>query len=381
MILSRLGVVLLLAGFLLVVWRLLDLRFQAGKGLPAYSLYSEQDNGLAESAHLLRQLGWEPVPLTRPVLVGLQRGLLLVVEPAQEEFGEPDARVLLRWVEAGNTLVFAGSHQTPLHQLLDLHLIRPRALEEDPIHVAPDAISPYTDGIGQLTVEFRATVAGPGSLPLWYVGDRPGAVLLRHGAGQVLVLADPSLLTNTGLRRGDNVLLLSNLARLRAQEGRVYFDEYHHGLRSSGGFWGYLGHHRQQLTLLPLALVLAAGLWQALVRLGPAIPTPPEVRADAVAYASALGQLYQQTGARRLLSRTLARGFLASLTQRLRLRRNALPAEILAACRQQEPGQEERLQQLLRGLAELRQPDLTDRQLLAWVRAFDQFQRSLVIGH
>src|SRR5207253_547285 len=92
-----LGVLLLLAGFLLVAWRLLDLRFQAGKGLPPYSLYSEQDNGLAESAHLLRQLGWEPVPLTRPVMGGLQRGLLLVVEPGEDEFGDADARALLRW--------------------------------------------------------------------------------------------------------------------------------------------------------------------------------------------------------------------------------------------------------------------------------------------
>src|SRR5262249_43312682 len=152
--------------------------------------------------------------------------------------------------------------------------------------------------IAPLTVEYRATVGGPGSLPLWYVGDHPGAVVVRRGQGHVLVLADPRVLTNRGLRRSDNVLLLANVARLQGREGRIFFDEYHHGLRSSGGFWGYLGQHRQQRTLLPIAGVLAAGLWRALVRLGPAVPAPRETRADAVDYASALGRLYEQTGSR-----------------------------------------------------------------------------------
>jgi hypothetical protein len=377
---ARVGLVLVLAGFLLVVWRLLDLRFQAGKGLPPYSLYSEQDDGLAEAAHVLRKLGWEPVPLTRPAVVGLQQGLLLCVGPETDEFGAADVRVLLHWVEAGNTLLFASTHQTALHQALDLHLVRPRALEEDPLDVDPEAFSPYTDGIARLTIDFRATVQGPASLPLWYVGDRPGAVVLRRGEGHILVLADPGLLTNHGLRQGDNVLLLSNIARLHGRDGQVYFDEYHHGLRSSGGFWGYLGYHREQLTLVPIAVVLGAGLWRALVRLGPAVPRPAETRADAVDYASALGRLYEQTGSRRLLGRALARGFLATLTRVLRLRRNALPAEVLAAWRQKDAGQLERLQRLLRGLAELRKPDLTDRQLLAWTRAFDQFQREVLDG-
>ena len=64
----------------------------------------------------------------------------------------------------------------------------------------------------------------------------------------------------------------ANLALLGARDGKVYFDEYHHGLQSSGGFWGYLGYHRQHLTLLPIALAVAAALWRGMVRLGPAVP-------------------------------------------------------------------------------------------------------------
>jgi len=373
-------VVLLLGAFLAVAFHLLNLRIQVGKGLPAYSFYSEQDDGLAEAAHVLRQLGWKPVPLTQPVVPTLHHGLLILAEPGQHELGDSDARFLLHWVEAGNTLLFAGSQLTPLHQLLELHLRRPR-LDDDPVTVVPELPGPYTDGIECVQVDAHATVDGPGAVPLWSVGDQPGAVLLRRGKGKVLVLADPALLTNRGLRQQDNVLLLTNVARLTGRDDKVYFDEYHHGLRSSGGFWGYLGHYQQQLTLLPIALVVIGAMWRAMVRLGPAVPTPRETRADAVDYASALARLYEQTGSHRLLARTLVRGFLESLTRFLRTRPNALPAEILAAWRLHDTGPSlTKLEGLLRGVAVLRKDEVTDRQMLTWARAFDQFEREVLHG-
>jgi hypothetical protein len=61
------------------------------------------------------------------------------------------------------------------------------------------------------------------------------------------------------------------------------------------------------------------------------------------------------------------------------LRRNALPAEILAAWGQSDAGpMMEKLKTLLRGVAELRKGDVTERQLLHWTRAFDEFQRSAI---
>ena len=151
-----------------------------------------------------------------------------------------------------------------------------------------------------------------------------GVYRLTHGKGRVIVVADPTLLTARGLGRADNVMFLANVARLDSRGGVVYFDEYHHGFRSTGGFWGYIGHYGQQLALLPLGLLLLAAAWHALARLGPAKPTPPPASADAVDYASALARLYQKAGVRRLLGRALTRGFLAKLTHFLRLRKTAL---------------------------------------------------------
>src|SRR5262249_3094661 len=137
------------------------------------------------------------------------------------------------------------------------------------------------DDVRQVVVEGRHTLSGRG-VPLWYVGTEPGAVLLRHGNGRVLVVADPTLFTQRGLRRGDNAVLLANLAALHAHRGRVYYDEYHHGLRSGGGFFGYLRHHGMQHAVLPLLVVVGVAVWAVAVRLGPALPVVREARADAV---------------------------------------------------------------------------------------------------
>ena len=53
--------------------------------------------------------------------------------------------------------------------------------------------------------------------------------------------------------------------------------------------------------------------------------------------------------------------------------------EVLAAWRQHDPGPSlSRLQELLKGVGELRRGGVTDRQLLAWARAFDQFQAEVL---
>jgi hypothetical protein len=385
-------IAVLLGAFAAVAVAALRERAAAGQGMPPYSVYSEADDGLGEAAHLLRQLGWEPVALTRPPQAKQHHGLLLLLGPesgarfgAEGGLSEIDANNLLRWVAEGNTLLFASHRTTALHRALGLTLTE-GARDDGDIWTTVDlgAAGGYTAGIERLSVGGGATLSG-GGLPLWYVKDRPGAVLLRRGRGRVVVLASPSLLSRRGLVRSDgeprddNAVFLYNVAALDARGGRVYFDEYHHGLRAASGFWGYLAYHGRRWALLPLLLVAGAWAWTWAVRLGPAVPPRRADSADAVDYASALGRLYQGAGARRRLARSLARGFLTALTKHLRLRRNALPAVILAAWRQHDTGPSaQRLQELLRGLAELRKPELTDSQLLTWARAFDEFTQQVL---
>jgi hypothetical protein len=398
------SLVLALGGvFVAVVDDLLRARRAAGRDLPAYSVYSQAGDGLGEAAHVLAEFGWTPVAVTRPLQAARAGGLLVMAEPGreglltgEEEAVQPaEAEAVLRWVGRGNTLLLCSRRNTPLHQALRLVVTEGEPHPDDlftPVTLGQGGV--YTEGIERLSVGTQATLHGrPDSLPLWSVHGQPGALMLRLGKGRVIVAADPVFLTRHGLvrddgePRDDNVLFLTNLASLCAKDDRVYFDEYHHGIRSGGGFWTYLGYHGERLTLVPLLLVLAIAGWSAAVRLGPAVPLPRAARADAVDYASALGRLYQRAGARRLLARTLVRGFLVDRTRHLRLRRQALPAVILAAWRQQHARaaatgptpaggldpETARLQTLLRGVGELRKGPAGERQLLAWTQAFDDF--------
>jgi hypothetical protein len=304
-----------------------------------------------------------------------------VVPGQAPDLPEADARALLRWVEQGNTLLLCGRRITAVHRALDVLVVNDaRAAEGETQLAALGEAGGYTDGIDRLVVEARDTLQAGAGLPLWWVGDQPGAVLVRRGRGRVLVVADPSLLTLRGLRREDNVLFLLNVAVRHAEGGRVYFDEYHHGLRSGGGFWGYLRYHNQHGWVLQVLLIVAVAGWALAVRLGPAVPTPRRARADAVDYASAVARIYERAGVRHRLAKTLARDFLAALTRHLRLRRGALSVEILAAWRRRDPGESsQQLQGLLRGVEELRKRSaLSDRRLLAWAKTLDRFQREVL---
>jgi hypothetical protein len=376
-------VVLLLGAFAAVAFVLLRERAALGRGMPDYSVYSEGDEGLGVLARLLQREGWQPVALTRPIPLTPYRGLLVVVEPQRP--GLAETRALLHWVAEGNTLLWCERRSSILHRLLNVTVTEGPRTEGAFAEAEVVRGSPYTAEIDRLSVGCEATLTGPRQAAvLWRVKGRPGALLLEHGRGRVLLVADPTLLTQRGLVRADgeprddNALFALNVVRRDARGGEVFFDAYHHGLRAGTGFWSYLGHHGRRWALLPVLVVAGVALWRVAVRLGPAVPRPRAASADAVVYASALGRLYRQAGARRLPGRVLVRDFVGALTRHLRLRRTALPALLLSAWRQQEGDRQAgSLQELLRGVGELRKGEADERRLLHWARAFDEFTKEM----
>src|SRR5438067_597768 len=100
---SWLLVLLLFGSFAAVAYQVLRARAEAGRGLPAYSVFSNAGDGLGEAAEHLRRLGWTPIAVTRPIQSTQHRGLLVVVEPepagllGEEEGGlsETEARAML----------------------------------------------------------------------------------------------------------------------------------------------------------------------------------------------------------------------------------------------------------------------------------------------
>src|SRR5262245_5669173 len=135
--LAWLLVLALLGAFGAVTFVLLRQRSAEGKGLPDYSAFSDGADGLGEAAHFLRQAGWTPVAVTRPIQHTGRSGLLVVAEPTPPGpfggggLGEADARALLSWVEQGNTVLLVARKNTPLHQALGVLVTEGPPGEED----------------------------------------------------------------------------------------------------------------------------------------------------------------------------------------------------------------------------------------------------------
>src|SRR5437588_6338819 len=84
--LAWLLVVLVFGVFVGAVAYVLRERADAGKGMPPYSIYShDARRGAAEAAYVLSRAGWTPVAVTRPVQYTQARGLLVLVQPEEDE--------------------------------------------------------------------------------------------------------------------------------------------------------------------------------------------------------------------------------------------------------------------------------------------------------
>src|SRR5437879_2581265 len=172
---SWLLLITLCSAFGAVAYHAVRLRIDAGMGMPEYSVYSKERNGLATAAGFLRNAGWEPVALTRPIQQTRYRGLLVLVQPQGHEvlpgpgtdLSEPDARGLLRWVEQGNTLLACGRGMGTLYEQLGIRLRRSGVVgrDESTTRAEPGEAGGYTDQINQVFVEGHDTLQTDLGLP------------------------------------------------------------------------------------------------------------------------------------------------------------------------------------------------------------------------
>ena len=390
--------VFLLAGFLTIGYLVLRDRFEAGYGMPAYSLYSKGENGYDHAARFAEKLGWQAIGLTRPIQNTRHQGLLIMVAPQHPDMfqggmvpgvTEEDAKGVLRWVSEGNTLVLIGRKQTNIHNQLKIKLTaevdgaRSKVVRTETAREIGGYTEPL-EGFGtfpvhNIAVETNDDLDGQTGLPLFGTNNKVGAWLLNHGDGRVIVIADPSIWTHRGLTREDNVVLLYNVLRMDTIAGRVYFDEYHHGIQSSGGYWEYLRYHDLHWLAIQLALLVALGMWAAAVRLGPALPRPAPPSEDTVDFASGVARIYQRAGVVQRMANHISRDFSDRITRILRLKRNASTEEILRTwkARHDEASTRE-LSELIHKTEELRDGlganrELSRQELLYWVKRFDRF--------
>ena len=168
-----------------------------------------------------------------------------------------------------------------------------------------------------------------------------GRFVRGESGGEVVVLTDAGLLDNEALGRADNAVLAVRLLTARAaDEGRVAFDEFHHGFADSGTKDHVVG---VLLTMLydtwpgraVLVIALAGLLWLAGagIRFGSPAPEPLPPRRALSEHADALGRIFEQAAARRETLRILAAGARRVASARLGMPGTLAPAAFVARLR------------------------------------------------
>ena len=234
--------------------------------------------------------------------------------------------MLVRFVEQGSSLVLLVDHHVGVLSSFGLELeAEGRSAPESRDDLAPsqEALPVFPNqasSLGALGLEGDAwIVPSPDDSVLFGADGYPVAVETEVGAGRVLLVSDPSTLSNRGLGRGANLEFYVRYVEHRlGPEGRVLFDDLHAGAASERGIVAYARKAGLLPMLLLVGLISALYLWRASTRFG-TISTKPE--GGAVVHSetdslAATAVLYERAGLYRYASSVSLRRFRRLLDQR-----------------------------------------------------------------
>ncbi|HQU85653.1 MAG TPA: DUF4350 domain-containing protein, partial [Pyrinomonadaceae bacterium] len=126
--------------------------------------------------------------------------------------------------------------------------------------------------------------------------DKNFLVDIPYGAGKIVYLSDPFIVSNGGLKLSDNVQLGINLVASR--EGLIAFDEYHQGFGSNTNrFLEYFAGTPVVSIFIQVALLVLLLFISQSIRFARPVPEKEEDRLSKLEYVSAMAELQQRTKA------------------------------------------------------------------------------------
>jgi hypothetical protein len=136
--------------------------------------------------------------------------------------------------------------------------------------------------------------------PVVHIRDVEGAVLVdyAYGNGRVILLTDPFIVTNAGVRLKDNLTLAINIVGGPKAQGLIAFDEYHQGRGiTQNAFASYFAG----TPVLPIAgqivLLVLVVLWTNGRRFGRPLPLPQVDRRSSLEFVASMAELQERSRA------------------------------------------------------------------------------------
>jgi hypothetical protein len=318
---------------------------------PNRSTYHSGPTGTRAFHDLLNESGykvirWRETPEKLPGDSGSMITTFVVVGQMQVPFTEEEAKALHKWIATGGRLVVidrdAESYLLPKSQGwsvgwtnfgfpdLDTDPADAKKMTENVTALLPVQPTAFTRDVSSVMPSrfaSRVTIASPAEnppvaattpqsfdpidfgddmddyytnspAPITHIADQNGALLVdySYGRGRVVVLSDPYIVSNGGIRLNDNLQLALNT--LGYNSGVIAFDEYHQGRGISGNaLASYFAGTPVLAIAAQLVLLILLVLWTNARRFGRPLPLPYVDRRSSLEFVASMAELQERSRA------------------------------------------------------------------------------------
>ena len=251
--------------------------------------------------------------------------------------------------------------------------------EAPPVRRSPDFGS-GEPGVGPpppALPEVSSTVSS--AAPVVHIADSRGALLIdyTYGAGKVVILSDPFIVSNGGIKLNDNLQLAINV--ITARDGVIAFDEYHQGRGvTENAFAAYFAGTPVLALAAQIVLLVLVMLWTGARRFGRPLPLPQVDRRSSLEFVASMAELQERSRAYDLAIENIYTRTRRVLARQAGLDYNSSRSEIASRVAERSSLEPHKLETLMRQCEEaINGAPISSRQAIDLVRRLREVERSL----
>ena len=215
--------------------------------------------------------------------------------------------------------------------------------------------------------------------PVVHVADKSGALLVdySYGFGRIIVLGDPYIVANAGLRSNDNLQLAINT--LTTYQGLIAFDEYHQGRSiTRNAFASYFSGTPVLAIAGQIALLILLVLWTKGRRFARPLPLAQVDRRSSLEFVASMAELQERSRAFDLAIENIYSRTRRVLARYAGLNYNSSRSEIASSIASRANVDAHQLETLMRQCEEaINGEPITWRQAVDLVRRLREVERKL----
>ena len=281
---------------------------------------------------------------------------------------EDELQALDDWVEAGGTLIAIGE-QYGMYSLIDHYQFDFHYLSDQsnaPTRATPLFDSPSAFDLQNTKVQVALQSDRDDFVVLVANKGEPVLVSFEQGKGRVILGTMTESFTNAGLKESGNPELVLNILALAQTKSSIWFDEWHHGVRSGAQILGpseFLRRTPIGRSILFVTLIIFAVLFTQGRAFGRPVPLAQEIkRRGALEHITGIANLSRRAAHRSAVMLQYHQQIKRKLGQRYRLDPNMDDNEYVDVLAGYNTSLDKN--ELLNLLKHLKQKDITEAEMV-----------------